>query len=105
MSTGVIILLSLAGYILIGFVINLLISMHISKHNHRDHNDICDMWVFGSVVDDLMLTTLLWPIFIILFAWGVVVPKIFLGLYKAFVLIIFLPIGLFKTVFDKGEDN
>ena len=87
-------------YIIAGFSTCLIIQIHDSKVDR-----FIDKWSSGHLEPvEIFGVTLMWPIFAfsILLMYGI--PKLFMGMYKLFVLIIFL-IGALFTKGDKNGSN
>ena len=102
------IILSIIFYVIVGFSTCLIVQIHDT--NTRDSFDSW-CWSFnghlepdeywGKIEEDILGITLLWPMLVLCIILGFVVPKLFVGMYKLFVLIIF-SIG---ALFTKGDKN
>lgn len=90
------IILGIIFYVIVGFSTCLIIQIHDS--NVRDLVD--SLTTDGHLEpDELLAITLLWPIVALCIIFGYVMPKLFMGMYKLFILIIF-SIG---ALFTKGD--
>ena len=92
------IILGIIFYVIAGFTTCLIIQIHDSNVRKP-----FDMWTFDGHLDpvEIFVVTLMWPIFVLAMILGCVIPKLFVGMYKIFVLIIF-SIG---ALFTKGDRN
>lgn len=93
------IILGIIFYIIAGFSTCLIIQIHDS--NVRDPFD--RWWGFDGHLEpvEIFSVTLIWPLLAIGIIWGYGIPKLFMSMYKLFVLIIFL-IG---ALFTKGDKD
>lgn len=91
------IILGIIFYVVVGFSTCLIIQIHDSN----GRGSWC--WSFDGHLEpeDLLGITLLWPILVLCIILGFVIPKLFMSMYKLFVLIIF-SIG---ALFTKGDKN
>lgn len=86
------IILGIIFYIIGGFSTCLIVQIHDSNACDSDGH---------LEPDDIFGITALWPMLVGCIILGVVIPKLFMDMYKLFVLIIFL-IG---ALFTKGDKN
>ncbi len=80
------VILGIIFYVIAGFSTCLIIQIHDSNVRHP-----FDMWTFDGHLEPVEIfgVTLMWPIFVLAIILGYVIPKLFMGMYKLFVLIIF----------------
>lgn len=86
------IILGIIFYVIGGFSTCLIVQIHDSNACDSDGH---------LEPDDIFGITLLWPILVLCILLGFVIPKLFVRMYKLFVLIIF-SIG---ALFTKGDKN
>ena len=93
------IILGIIFYVIAGFSTCLIIQIHDS--NVRDS---FDSWTFDGHLEppEILAITIIWPMAAICLIFGHVMPKLFMGMYKLFVLIIF-SIGALITKGDKED--
>lgn len=96
------IILGIIFYVIGGFSTCLIIQIHDS--NVRDS---FYTWSFDGHLepDDILDITLLWPILVGCIIFGVVIPKLFMGMYKLFVLIIFSIGALFVKEAKRNKEK
>lgn len=94
------IILSIIFYVIGGFTTCLIVQIHDA--NTRD-SFASWRWSFDGHLEpeDILGITLLWPMLVLCIILEFVIPKLFVGMYKIFVLIIF-SIG---ALFTKGDRN
>lgn len=92
------IILGIIFYIIAGFSTCLIIQIHDSNVSRP-----FDMWTLNGNLEpvEIFLITFMWPVFMLAIILMYCIPKLFMSMYKLFVLIIFL-IG---ALFTKGDKD
>lgn len=95
------IILGIIFYVIVGFSTSLIVQIHDS--NVRDPFDV--WWLFDGHLGpaDIFGITTLWPMLALFMIVGFAIPKLFMGMYKLFVLIIFSIGALFTKGGEKDE--
>lgn len=89
------IILGIIFYVIAGFSTSLIIQIHDS--NVRDP---FDMWTIDGHLEpsEIVAITFLWPMVALCMIWIYGIPKLFMGMYKLFVLIIFSIKAVMDTI-------